>query len=277
MTSTYLILAMMLCVCFAGSSYAADVETVEVESEYQIGKQEIRVLLPDKYDPAKQYRVLYVLPAAHKIEGYGYGIGLLKELDAHNKYALILVSMSFHEEPWYGDHATDPHVQEASYLRKFVVPYIEKKYGTLGTPEGRLLIGFSKSGWGAFSLILHDPDFYGYAAAWDAPMMLQTFRYGLDKVFGTLDQMALYRPDLLAVKNKEFFQKKNRLVLTGETYWGKMFPAPGGASHTVAMHELLEKEKILHTYDDTIKVEHKWDKGWLEPTLKLLIDLTKQP
>jgi S-formylglutathione hydrolase FrmB len=224
MTSSLLILAVAIAMALAGSPCLAEIQKFEVECEYQAGKQEIRVLLPDHYDPAKQYRVLYALPAAHTIEGYGYALGILKEMDAHNKYDLIIVQMSFSEEPWYGDHATNSQAREGSYLRKFVVPFIEKKYSTLGTPEGRLLMGFSKSGWGAFSLILHDPGFYGYAAAWDAPMMLETFRYGLDKVFGTLDQMALYRPDLLVVKQKEFFQKKTRLVLTGETYWGKMFP-----------------------------------------------------
>ena len=31
---------------------------------------------------------------------------------------------------------------------KTVVPLIEEHYSTLGTAEGRLLFGFSKSGWG---------------------------------------------------------------------------------------------------------------------------------
>ena len=47
---------------------------------------------------------------------------------------------------------------------KTVVPLIEEHYSALGTAEGRLLFGFSKSGWGALTLILRNPDFFGYAA-----------------------------------------------------------------------------------------------------------------
>ncbi len=36
----------------------------------------------------------------------------------------------------------------------------------------------------------------------------------------------------------------------------------------------MEKEHVLHFYDDSIKIEHKWDKGWMEPTLKALMELT---
>ena len=41
---------------------AAPVEKYEVETEYQNGKQEIRVLLPDDYKMTRSYQVLYVLP-----------------------------------------------------------------------------------------------------------------------------------------------------------------------------------------------------------------------
>ena len=47
-------------------------------------------------------------------------------------------------------------------------------------------IGFSKSGWGAFSLLLRHPEVFGRAAAWDAPLMLeQPNRYGMGAVFGS--------------------------------------------------------------------------------------------
>ena len=39
---------------------AASVEKYEVETEYQNGKQEIRVLLPDNYKMTRSYQVLYV-------------------------------------------------------------------------------------------------------------------------------------------------------------------------------------------------------------------------
>jgi predicted alpha/beta superfamily hydrolase len=135
----------------------AQVEKHAVETAYQNGKQEIRVLLPDDYNKSNSYRVLYVLPVEKGFNTrFGYGLGILKEMNAHNQFNLIIVQMGFEIEPWFGDHATDPKIRQASYVTDFVVPFIEKEYATLGTREGRLLLGFSKSGWGAFSLILKE-------------------------------------------------------------------------------------------------------------------------
>ena len=176
-------------------------------------------------------------------------------------------------EPWFGDHASDPSIRQASYLKEFVVPFIENKYSTLGTPEGRLLFGFSKSGWGAFSLILKHPDFFGYAAAWDSPLLFGDFHYGMKQIYGTPAQLALYRPDKLIPKQKEHFQKRARLVLTGEKAWGMMIPAPGGGSHTVGMHELMVKNGIKHLYDNNLNVTHRWDKAWVEPHIEITYEL----
>jgi enterochelin esterase-like enzyme len=247
-----------------------------VKTEYQNSKQEIRVLLPKTYSKERQYRVLYVLPVETGFKKrYGYGLGVLKQMNAHNKYDIIIVQMGFEKEPWFGDHATDIKTRQASYLKEFVVPFIEKHYFTMGTAEGRLLFGFSKSGWGAFSLILTYPEFFGYAASWDAPMFFEEFHYGMEQVYGTFGQLKVYRPDILASKQKKHFQKKTRLVLTGEKDWGRSITAPNSGSHTVEMHKLLEKEGIKHVYDNSIKAPHRWSEQWMSLTLEALLGLTK--
>jgi len=246
-----------------------------IESEYQNGKQEIHVLLPDNYRKDKYYRVLYVLPVEKGFDQrYGYGLGVLKQSKAHNKHDIIIVQMGFEKEPWYGDHATDPKTRQASYLKEFVVPFIEKHYSTMGTPNGRLLLGFSKSGWGAYSLILTYPDYYGYAASWDAPLFLDKFYYKMKQVYGTLKQLNVYRPALLASKQKMNFQKKPRLILMGETDWGKSIPTSSGRSHTVEMHKLLEKNRIHHIYNNSLKAPHRWSEQWMIPALEALMGLT---
>ena len=53
-------------------------------------------------------------------------------------------------------------------------------------PHARLLLGFSKSGWGAFSLLLRYPERFGKAAAWDAPLMQERpDRFGMGEILGT--------------------------------------------------------------------------------------------
>jgi len=247
-----------------------------VETQYQNGEQEIRVLLPDDYREEKLYHVLYVLPVEKGFDQrYGYGLGVLKQMNAHNKYDIIIVQMGFEKEPWYGDHVANPRIRQASYLKEFVIPFIEQNYSTKAAPEGRLLLGFSKSGWGAFSLIMTFPEFFGYAASWDAPMFFDGFHYNMEQVYGTLGQLNAYRPDLLVSRRKKHFLKKTRLVLMGEMDWGRSIPAPYDGSHTVEMHKLLKKEGVKYIFNNTLKVPHRWNKQWMSPTLEALIGLTK--
>ncbi|MEM7396167.1 MAG: hypothetical protein AAF492_27855 [Verrucomicrobiota bacterium] len=49
---------------------------------------------------------------------------------------------------------------------------------------------------------------------------------------------------------------------------------PKGGSHTVETHRLLSREGLLHHYDNTLNAKHSWNKAWMEPTLKALMDLT---
>jgi len=104
---------------------AIDIHTAE--TEYQNGKQEIRVLLPDNYSTSRLYRVLYVLPVEAGFQSqFGYGLGVLQEMNAHNLYDLIVVQMGFEKEPWFGDHAAEPKTRQASYLKEHVVRSLKR-------------------------------------------------------------------------------------------------------------------------------------------------------
>lgn len=250
----------------------ADVYTLH--SPYLAAAEQVKVLVPDGYDKQRSCRVLYILPVEAGFKShFGYGLKTLKDLDAHNRHDLILVQMGFPTAPWFGDHATDPQIRHSTYLRETVVPFIEKTYSTLGTREGRLLFGFSKSGWGAFSLLLRNPEFYGYAAAWDAPLMFTTFHFGMEALFGTPAQLDAYRPDLLANQADGEFKERTRLVLGGEKLWGTMRQPPGGRSHTVVFHELLTQNGVKHVYRPDLAAPHTWNAAWAGPLLEDLMAL----
>ena len=143
-----------------------------VRSPYQAGTTKIRVLLPVPLDKQKKYPVLFVLPVeANDGNRYGDGLLAIKRSGLHNKYGLICAAPTFSHLPWYADHPTDKTIRQETYFLKIVVPFVESTYPAFGRPQGRLLVGFSKSGWGAFSLLLRHPDLFGRAAAWDAPLM----------------------------------------------------------------------------------------------------------
>ncbi len=141
----------------------------EVASPFQAGPSRIKVLVPDRLDTGRKYPTVYVLPVECGGEHrYGEGLGEIKRRDLHNRYPAVFVAHEFSHLPWYADHPTDPLVRQESHFVRVVVPFIERCYPVRGDAENRWLLGFSKSAWGALSLLLRHPDRFGKAAAWDA-------------------------------------------------------------------------------------------------------------
>ncbi|MDB5323201.1 MAG: hypothetical protein JWN40_4832 [Phycisphaerales bacterium] len=257
---------------------ARHVQRITIKSPHQKGETIIEVLLPDHFDPAAPHKVVYVLPVETGLGGrFGDGLMEVRKLDLHNAHNVICVTMSFDTIPWYMNHATDPHIQQESYLKQ-VVLLIESQYKTPTDQSGRLLLGFSKSGYGAIASLLRDPDFYGCAAAWDAPLMLKPAdwrSFEIPKACGTQERFADYHLELLIAKVPDAFKKSKRLAILGEASFGsepgKRY-APDG--HTQSFHKLLEKSSIPHAYNDDLRVPHTWSAGWLKPAFETLITLS---
>lgn len=234
-----------------------------VESEFQKGRTEIKVLLPDRLEKDRRYPVVFVLPVeAGTGSGFGNVLLEVKKLDLHNKHGLIFVLPTFAQLPWYADHPTDTGVRQETYFMKVVVPFVEKNYPVLAQPRGRLLLGFSKSGWGAFSLLLRHPDFFGKAAAWDAPLNMEKPGFGMGDIVGTQENFENYRIVRLLEKQADALRKEKRLALVGHANF---------RSHHQALHDQMERLKILHDFRDEKLPKHTWDAGWVEDAVKLLI------
>jgi S-formylglutathione hydrolase FrmB len=177
----------------------------QVQSPYQAGMTDIRVLIPDSVPNDKKCHVVYVLPVEAGLEStYGDGLQEIQKLGAHNKFGAVFVAPTFSHLPWYADHPVNPEIRQESYFINVVVPFIDKTYPTRGDAAGRLLLGFSKSGWGAWSLLLRHPDLFQKAAAWDAPLMMdQPGQYGSGAIFGTADNFGGYQISKLLERQAE--------------------------------------------------------------------------
>src|SRR5581483_1706794 len=235
----------------------------EVESPYQAGKTRLRVLLPDQLEPGKRYPVIYVLPVEARDEGrYGDGLLEVKKHDLHNKHQVIFVAPTFAQLPWYADHPADPGIRQETYLLRVVLPFIERTYPVLPGAAGRLLLGFSKSGWGAFSLLLRHPDLFGRAAAWDAPLMLTRFdRFGAGPIFGTQENFEKYRIAPLLEAQVGKLRDGPRLIHLG---YGNFRD-----DHRQA-EALLQRLGIAHVYRDGPARKHDWHSGWVPEAVALL-------
>jgi enterochelin esterase-like enzyme len=239
-----------------------------VRSSFQAGTVKICVLLPDNLDSSKKYPVLYVLPVEARDDNrYGDGLLEAKRTDLHNKHQLICVAPTFSHLPWYADHPTDKGIQQDAYFVKVVVPFIDRSYAALAERKGRLLVGFSKSGWGAWTLLLQHPEVFQKAAAWDAPLMKAApNQFGMGPIFGTQENFQKYEVTRLLAQRADVLRKTDRLVLTG---YG------GFREHHQQAHQLLEKLGIGHQYRDGPQLKHHWNSGWLEEAVDLLVEKRK--
>jgi len=235
-----------------------------VRSPYQAGETLVKVLLPDAYEAAGPCRVLYVLPVE---EGdgkvWGDAMAEVRSHDLHNKHRLICVYPTFSQLPWYADHPSDPQVRQESYFLQVVIPLVENRYRVVGGREGRLLVGFSKSGWGAFSLLLRHPDLFDRAAAWDAPLTeSRPERFGMGPIFGIQENFERYRiTSLLNHQAGQLAGPRPRLVLTG---YGNFRQAH------VDAHQQMTELGIPHLYRDGRQRKHHWQSGWLAEAVELL-------
>jgi enterochelin esterase-like enzyme len=246
-------------------------------SEFLSKPARVQVLLPEKVDPQRQYPVLYVLPVdSSSKEPWGNGLAEARKADVANKYGVICVYPLIDSGiQWYGNHATEAGNRQEDFIIQTLIPSIDSKYPTRRNKEGRWLIGFSKSGWGAYTLLMRNKDVFGYAAAWDVPFMLNGDNsgkdwgpMGLSGNYGTKEAMKPNVPTRLAIENAGWLKQRNRLVLGVGSFW---------ADQCKQMHKLLEKNEIPHVYRSDLLGKHEWKSGWFAPMTDDLVKVAQTP
>lgn len=215
-------------------------------------------------------RLLYVLPVEPGVtteaSAFSDGLTELQRLNVSNRYGLTLIAPSFNMVPWYGDHDSDPHRRMESFIVDDLVPLGDTLLPG-GTPPRRWLIGFSKSGFGALTLILRHPDVFARAAAWDAPAQLHDMSIGMEMPdnFGTEDNFAQYRILDLLRANRDAFATVNRLWISGDdSSW---------TADMLRLHAQMTELGILHTFSHVnVRLVHSWYGGWLERAVRALVE-----
>lgn len=237
-----------------------------LSSPYQPGETEVLVLLPDVLEPGRRYPLLFVLPVeAGRGAKWGDGLAELRKANLHNQHQLICVTPTFAQLPWYADHPTDPLVRQESHLLQAVLPLLEREYPQARHErEGRLLLGFSKSGWGAWSLLLRHPDVFNRAAAWDAPLMLDApGKYGSGPIFGTAENFAGYHlPSLLRERAAGLGASPRLIHLAHGNF----------RNEQERMESLLVELQTPHVYIAGPRREHHWGSGWLPEAVAKLVE-----
>jgi enterochelin esterase-like enzyme len=194
---------------------------------------------------------------------YGDGLVEIRRHELAAKHAAIFVAPSFSQLPWYADHPTDCAIRQESHFLQVVLPYVEKTYPVESEPRGRLLLGFSKSAWGAWSVLLRHPDVFGRAAGWDGPLMMERHgKYGSSAIFGTQENFETYRLARLVRERASDLRDRPRLILCGYS---------GFRPDCQQMHALLDELRIAHIYRDGPERAHDWHSSWVSDAVALLL------
>jgi hypothetical protein len=238
-----------------------------VESQYQASATKIRVLLPTNFTWDQVYPTVYVLPVeAGEGRQYGDGLVTVRDLGLQNVHDAIFVAPTFSNLPWYADHVSNSKIWQETYFRTVVVPFIEHQYPTPESAEGRLLLGFSKSGQGAFAMLLRHPDYFGRVVAWDSALAMSdpSTGYGYLNILGSRANFENYRiTSLLQARASELKNQPTRLFLRGYSY-------DYTRSDHATVDRLMTQLGIPHDYRDGVYRRHVWNSGWVPEAVDLL-------
>jgi hypothetical protein len=246
---------------------ADGVLTYTLRSPCEEGPCPLRVLLPADFKAGAEHRLLFVLPVEAKSgKRFGDGFAEVKKLNVHTRLGLIVVAPSWSFWPWYADHPAKPERRQEGFFLTAVLPAVDKLYPT--KKPCRLLLGFSKSGWGAFTLLLRHPELFAAAAAWDAPLMKEKpDQFEMPGVFATQANFEPYQVTKLLRERAAALGREKRLALLG---YGNF------RDHVQKAHALMQELKIPHDYSDGPRREHLWGSGWLPEAIEALDAMTRE-
>ena len=239
------------------------VQTYQVTSpDNGPGPQDLRILQPSNPAPGVAHNFIYVLPVA---PGDDDGLQVIQSLNLQNQYNLTVIEPSFSIPPWYADNPLDANLQEDTFMAMDLQPWVKANLSTTGS-EQHWLIGFSKSGIGAQTLILRHPDKFTLAASWDFPADMSAYdEYGdnSSESYGTdANFQANYRlTAAFLAAHAAPFKTNNRLWIGGYQVF----------QQDMADYDaLLTAQGIRHTTETPTAMAHAWDSGWVPIALSAL-------
>jgi hypothetical protein len=223
------------------------------------GSTTLRVLPPTS--PAgMSHRFIYVLPVIQDVDlnsFWGDGLEVLRALNVHNDYNAHIIAPSFKSEPWYANHDINPDRQYESFMVHDLAPWVQANLSVTGQEE-HWLIGFSKSGFGAVTLLFRNPTVFHAAAAWDFPAnQPDTAAWGMLGNYGTdTNFQNNYRltADWIAAR-KGSFQTAMRQWLSRDYALD--------LDQVLAFKERLQADYVQYLMTGGATRIHSWTSGWL--------------
>ena len=157
------------------SAQAAQVDTIQVFSASMNKNIKTCVIVPDNYKKSKKkFPVVYLL---HGYSGnYATWVKSFKEVSQQvDRYGFIAIGVDGNYSSWYFNSPIDPTFKYETYIIDELVPFIDKKYKTIASREGRAISGLSMGGHGALYLSLKHQDVFGAAGSMSGGVDIRPF------------------------------------------------------------------------------------------------------
>lgn len=152
---------------------AAIVDTVETFSPSMKKNIKAVVITPDNYKEAKELPVVYLLHgySANYSAWITKGAGFEKAADFYN---MIIVCPDGNNS-WYWDSPIDEKFKYETYVSNELVKWIDGRYKTIKSREGRAITGLSMGGHGAMYLAFKHQDVFGAAGTMSGGVDIRAF------------------------------------------------------------------------------------------------------
>ncbi len=157
------------------SAQAAHVDTIQVFSASMNKNIKTCVIVPDNYKKSKKkFPVVYLL---HGYSGnYATWVKSFKEVSQQvDRYGFIAIGVDGNYSSWYFNSPIDPTFKYETYIIDELVPFIDKKYKTIASREGRAISGLSMGGHGSLYLSLKHQDVFGAAGSMSGGVDIRPF------------------------------------------------------------------------------------------------------
>jgi Domain of unknown function (DUF4347)/Tryptophan-rich Synechocystis species C-terminal domain/Putative esterase len=230
----------------------------------------VRVLTPQHPSTNYQHSFLYDLPVEPGLAQSTYGSGLdeLEGLDVEDQYNATIIEPIFPIDSWYADNPNDPTVNYETFVADILPQWVDSNFSITGN-EQNLLVGFSKSGYGALDLELKHPSVFSAVAAFDFPgdmTSYDTFGSSSANDYGTQENFQnnyeLSENFINALKAP--FTTQDRILIS---------EGPVFQSQVADFDTLLTSQGIAHTLLTQTNDAHSWSGGWLSGAIAGLYGL----
>lgn len=170
---------------------AAKVDTIQITSRSMRKAIKSVVITPEIYNEKKEFPVVYLL---HGYSGnYSDWITKVPSIQQlADRYEFIIVCPDGGFSSWYLDSPIDPNFRYETYMVKELMPFIDQKYKTIRSREGRAISGLSMGGHGALYLAFKHQDLFGAVGSMSGGVDIRPFpmNWDLPKRLGSMSEHA---------------------------------------------------------------------------------------